>query len=98
MNTLFERVLRELERKFFTQRWEMHNDQACSICFEEFSGDKMVLQDGPLNSDIPTDCCHWLCSHCWDQIYDNGYLRCPICLEDVSEWLMDRCEYDSDSE
>jgi hypothetical protein len=55
--------------------------------------------DGPLNSDCITECIHWACASCWENIYENGNgntYKCPFCREDISEWLIGhygRCEH-----
>ena len=62
-------------------------EESCPVCFEKFSRENWVLKDGPSNSDFETECCHWLCVDCWTNIYEHGNHQCPICREDVSEWL-----------
>lgn len=54
------------------------------------------VMDGPSNSDIPTTCPHYLCMHCWEEIYretidDESLATCPICEINVSNWLI--CHY-----
>ena len=60
--------------------------QNCPICYEE-----NTINDGPMNSDFITDCTHFLCVQCWQEIYKqgNGYVySCPLCREDISEWII----------
>ena len=53
----------------------------CSVCLEV-----PVVEDSPVNSDIPTRCTHWLCTDCWRRIA-RGDMRCPTCRDDLSQWL-----------
>ena len=83
-------------RPLITPTWRQENPQewkrlwdnrsaTCPVCFEgDFSTDR--LWDGPMNSDVPTRCTHWVCTECWREIND-GDRKCPICRDDVSSWL-----------
>ncbi len=55
------------------------------VCGNEYRVEEP--KDGPRNSDIPTECTHWLCFSCWYNRYRKGLRECPICERDVSEWL-----------
>ncbi len=48
--------------------------------------EKPAVWDGPMNSDIPTRCAHWLCVPCWARIAARDR-RCPICREDLTMWV-----------
>ncbi len=54
--------------------------------------------DGPQNSDIPTECTHWLCTDCWTKRQANSLLNCPLCGRDISEWLSKYPLDDTDDE
>lgn len=56
----------------------------CPICYEPRD---YAPIDGPSNSDIPTECRHFLCIHCWENIWELGKSECPICRTNVVEWL-----------
>ena len=53
----------------------------CDVCHEV-----PVIWAGPVNSEIPTRCTHWLCTDCWSRIA-RGDKRCPTCRDDLSQWL-----------
>ena len=54
----------------------------CPICYD----DAVDIWDGPMNSDVPTRCTHWLCTQCWMKVSEDKK-RCPLCRDDLSEWL-----------
>lgn len=60
----------------------MADDNTCLSC-----GDEKILLDGPSNSDVETNCTCFLCVRCWQEVFDSGDFTCPVCSEDVSEWL-----------
>jgi hypothetical protein len=45
------------------------------------------ILDGPMNSDIPTECPHFLNTTCWEGLFDEGRLACPLCMINVEDWL-----------
>lgn len=63
----------------------------CRICSEVFG--ERVLKDGPQNSDIQLDCYDWLCTECWQRIYDTHRFQnadsvfCPLCHSDITIWI-----------
>ena len=78
--------LREVARPLWQEKWDQHKDEPCPICLTEHGGND--VWDGPMNSDLPTRCNHWLCTACWDGLVDTrpDEVRCPVCREDVTEW------------
>ncbi len=61
-------------------RLRRHPD-ACVICHE-----RPDVWSSPLNGDLPTRCPHWACGACWSEIAERDR-RCPICRDDLTEWL-----------
>ena len=62
-----------------------------------------VVWDGPSNWDIPTQCEHYICVECWNNIgieslknycLDHARASCPICHRDVSNWLFSNSNYE----
>ena len=78
--------LRQVARPLWQEKWDQHKNDPCPICLTEHGGDD--VWDGPMNSDIPTRCNHWLCTACWDGLVETRpeEVRCPVCREDVTEW------------
>ena len=74
--------LREENRALWDEMWSRNDEPNCPVCYHAH-----YMRDGPMNSDIPTYCTHWLCSSCWGEIKKRGGRECPICREDVSMWL-----------
>ena len=72
--------------------WHLNRREECPVCLE-----RPDIWDGPMNSDVPTRCTHWACVDCWDQITDRDQ-RCPICRDDLSEWLSGRVGASTDSD
>jgi hypothetical protein len=80
---------REENEEEWDRLWNNRPDE-CPVCHE--SPD---IWDGPMNSGIPTRCTHWACTECWKQI--SGFdKRCPICRDDLREWLSHRDDSDMD--
>ena len=90
----------EVVPTLFTREWVMNNPEAfrklaappeeCPVCMEPFGPERAPL--GPIMGDMPTSCRHYLCQTCWIV----GYMRkvppihCPLCREDVTNWLWKR--------
>ena len=90
----------EVVPTLFTREWVMNNPEAfrklsappeeCPICMEPFGPERAPL--GPIMGDMPTSCRHYLCQTCWI----DGYMgtapptHCPLCREDVTNWLWKR--------
>ena len=79
--------------KRFTRKWVRDNaerfkelskpPEECPICME-----KMKKARSPLLGDYPTSCRHFCCRECWLDIFTAGPpWKCPVCREDVSQWL-----------
>ncbi len=75
--------MREENRAEWDRLWNLNRTEECPVCQE-----KPAVWDGPMNSDIPTRCSHWICVPCWTRIAARDG-RCPICREDLSTWI--RC-------
>jgi hypothetical protein len=69
---------------------------ACPVCFLDMQ--ECAPIDGPTNSDIATKCMHYLCVSCWQTLYITRNARCPLCREDVSEWLYTHYETEDEDE
>ena len=82
----------------FTREWVLNNPEAfrklstppaeCPICMEPFGPGKAPL--GAIMGDTPTSCRHFLCKTCWLGMImrsPTSPFHCPICREDVTEWL-----------
>ena len=83
--------LRELNQEEWDRLWNLNRTEECPVCHE-----KPDIWTGPMNSDVPTRCTHWACVGCWDQIADRDQ-RCPICRDDLSEWLSGRVDASTDN-
>lgn len=73
--------MREENRPEWDRLWNLNRTEECPVCHE-----KPDIWDGPMNSDVPTRCTHWVCVPCWARIA-NRDKRCPICREDLSAWI-----------
>ena len=73
--------MREENRQEWDRLWNLNRGEECPVCHE-----RPGIWDGPMNSDVPTRCTHWACVHCWAKIAERDK-RCPICREDLSEWI-----------
>ena len=73
-------------------------DETCPICLEAYDKEIGRLKDGIQNSGYESNCPHWCCCMCWDQMYKqyNDTYSCPICKRDITDWL--KTHYDSDDE
>jgi hypothetical protein len=80
------------QRPLMTEQWRAAHPEEwirisstypseCAVCLEE-----EVTWDGPMDSDIATRCVHLLCVDCWDGVAAADR-RCPLCRDDLSEWL-----------
>ena len=87
-----EQAARADDRPLITAQWrDQHPDEwqrlwhqcptECPVCHE-----KPDIWDGPMNSDVPTRCTHWICVGCWAEISQRDR-RCPICRDDLTVWL-----------
>ena len=88
--------LQDVARPFWQEKWDQHKNDPCPVCLAEHGGND--VWDGPMNSDIPTRCNHWLCTACWDGVANagQGQVRCPVCREDVTDWAVRYLESDED--
>ena len=77
--------------------WNQNAEGECPVCFRDFEGESLD-KDCPMNSDIPTRCTHWLCTECWHDLAWQGGTRCPVCRDDISEFLMTYDNYSEDSD
>jgi hypothetical protein len=84
-------------RPLMTAQWRVDNadeydrrrrayPEECPICLRD-----LVLCVGPIHglnpaNCIPTRCAHMACCQCWSAIA-AGDRKCPLCRDDVSEWL-----------
>ena len=64
-------------------------DETCPICLEAYDRDSGKLKDGIRNSNYESNCPHWCCCMCWDEMYkqDKDEYGCPICKRDITEWI-----------
>ena len=83
----------------------------CPICYEEI-GKQMSegnyytrCQDGKYNSDMAEECKHYVCVPCAQTLYNNlreegcgGEVKCPLCRENWTLWLLTHYEDESESE
>jgi hypothetical protein len=76
----------------------MENDNQCCICFMSYDRNNGLLQDGPSNSDIYTNCScrHYFCINCLGEMYNNQIILCPLCRFDFSDWINTHYSDDSD--
>jgi hypothetical protein len=67
-------------------------DETCPICLEAYDRDGGKLKDGIRNSNYESNCPHWCCCMCWDEMYkqDKDEYNCPICKRDITEWIKDQ--------
>lgn len=92
---------------FFLARKKMTveyiEDDNCPVCHRRYDRDEGPLRDGPSNSDMQTDCTHFLCVDCWSRMYSLYRLYgqkplCPVCKEECTEWLESHYPLDLDEE
>jgi hypothetical protein len=62
--------------------WFYHNPPICLCCKKSVD-----ILDGPMNSDISTECPHYLNVQCWEKLFRDGEFECPLCYIDISEWI-----------
>jgi hypothetical protein len=62
--------------------WFYQNPPICLCCKAPVD-----ILDGPMNSYIPTECPHYLNTTCWEELFDDGRLECPLCFINVEDWL-----------
>ena len=74
-------LMREHSPQEWDRLWNLNRTEECCVCHE-----KPDIWDGPMNSEVPTRCTHWACVCCWQRIAGRDR-RCPICREDLSEWI-----------
>jgi hypothetical protein len=79
------------DRAAWRRIWDEQSRVAqCPVCLIERG--PRVMWDGPMSSDVPTRCPHFLCTACWQNLYnrhEEGHteeVRCPICRDDVTRW------------
>ena len=87
---LTNQQLHNTDYKKWQERWDSVGPE-CDVCYRTFNVKDnslpIVTPDGPMNNiDNPDFCTHWLCYKCWGNIAD-GDRRCPMCRDDVSDWL-----------
>ena len=75
---------REENGEEWDRLWNLNRTEECPVCHE-----KPDIWDGPMNSDVATRCTHWACVFCWERIAQRDK-RCPVCRDDLSEWLARR--------
>jgi len=75
-------------------------DETCPICLEAYDRDSGKLKDGIRNSNYESNCPHWCCCMCWDEMYkqDKDEYNCPICKRDITEWIDETYGEDDDEE
>ena len=59
----------------------------CPICRRQYSRDDYILKNSPDNTDYESDCHHWFCNDCFQEMYETRNTDCPICNVDLSEFL-----------
>ena len=59
----------------------------CPVCLQPRPRDAMDA--AMCHEGVHTRCTHWVCINCWEQIAGRDR-RCPICRDDLSEWLRRR--------
>ena len=57
-------------------------DDMCYICY-----DTDTIFDGKSNSGVVTDCRHFFCIYCIEDMHCNQISQCPICREDWTDWI-----------
>ena len=86
----YVKAMATVDRRWIAQNVELYKQLLerrpthCPVCYESF-GEKEA--DGPLLSDIPSKCTHFLCKQCWEKVAITN-TECPICREDLSSWLL----------
>ena len=80
--------LQNVAQPFWQEKWDQHKADPCPVCFAEHG--ENVVWDGPMNSEYPTRCNHWLCCGCWQNLVEHspGPVQCPVCREDVTDWAV----------
>jgi hypothetical protein len=75
-------------------------DETCPICLEAYNRDSGKLKDGIRNSGYESNCPHWCCCMCWDEMYkqNKDEYNCPICKRDITEWIDETYGEDDDEE
>lgn len=86
----------EVDRLLTATPQRLNDWDTCPVCYLERH--ECIPIDGPANSDILTKCPHYLCVSCWRAICKTQKAECPLCREDVSEWLYSHYGYDDDSD
>ena len=82
--------LKITDRAAWQRIWDDGRVAQCPVCHAERGPG--VIWDGPMNGDVPTRCPHFLCTACWQNLYDRyqegrtAEVRCPICRDDVNRW------------
>jgi len=79
-------------------------DDECPICYTKYGKQEdgsFLCRDSIENSDIPSDCTHYVCCSCAQTMYEHleeqytlevdGEAKCPLCRADWTHWLM--CHY-----
>lgn len=76
-------------------------DETCPICLEAYDRELGRLQDGIRNSTYESNCPHWCCCMCLDEMYkqsDGDKCRCPICKRDITDWMKEQYDEDEDDD
>jgi hypothetical protein len=76
-------------------------DEQCPICLEAYDRDSGKLKDGIRNSTYESNCPHWCCCMCLEEMYkqnEDDRCRCPICKRDITEWMDETYGEEDDDE
>jgi hypothetical protein len=87
------------EEKINDNQHSNETEDTCPICLRDYDRNTL-LKDGIQNSDCISDCNHWACVECWEQIYyqHNDIDTCPICRSDITDWLQSHYPLDEESD
>ncbi|MFX4226562.1 MAG: hypothetical protein ACFHHU_01310 [Porticoccaceae bacterium] len=84
--------MREENREEWDSLWNLNRPDVCPVCLA-----RPDIWDSPMNSDFSTRCTHWVCIDCWAEISRRDR-QCPICRDDLSEWLENYAEESEEEE
>ena len=75
----------------FTARPRSLDEQGeCPLCYAAYGrqeDDTFLCRDGIDNSDFETDCTHYICTQCAQELAKREEIRCPLCREDWTDWI-----------